>query len=210
MANQSLDSVCNALLQYFYNLYDKGKSIDNLPVGIRQIRQDVDQDNKEITKALEYLVQLQLVKKVCEIRINKANVHQLVNSKYKISDLGIIRFEKPENFLPDNKFVLGINIDKVDSMTVIGEKNNIIIDNKFKDIGVIIEDLVNLIQTNQEKLDCQQVEIIALLRSIESLLISGSPDKSLLQKILATLFEKVKDTAIEATVTSLIDTLSNI
>lgn len=206
-----LDTVSSDLMSFLLEKHKTCKNLEKLPIGIREIQRGINaHKNTDIKHALDFLIQAQYIKVSYDEREGRGGIKQRVNPKYRISDLGIYKLEKPQIFTPNDKYISGINIERVDSLVIVGKHNKVIIHNDFKELGEKIEELVTLVQSNAEKLSDLQLEFISIVKSLESLIISRSPDKSILKLILDKFKEKASSLPADIAGNSLITAISTI
>ncbi|HGF0933599.1 TPA: hypothetical protein ACF75K_002783, partial [Legionella pneumophila] len=75
---------------------------------------------------------------------------------------------------------------------IIGKHNKVIIHNKYKELGEKIEELIDLVQNNADIPKKDKTDILALIKALESLFISETPDIELVKKTDADLASKLK------------------
>ncbi|HEL8728922.1 TPA: hypothetical protein U0F62_000115, partial [Legionella pneumophila] len=97
-----------------------------------------------------------------------------------------------ELFLPNPGYANSINISSVENVTIIGKHNKVIIHNKYKELGEKIEELIDLVQNNADIPKKDKTDILALIKALESLFISETPDIELVKKTDADLASKLK------------------
>ncbi len=200
MANEiELDTLCEDLLKILHFAHTSSNAMSKIEVGIRTVCQRMKEINsyqkKDVVHALDYLIQIQLVKETFQERIGQGNVKQKISIKYKISDLGIAYTEKPTLFKPSLKYIGGIDVERIGSLSVIGEYSTAVINRKHEKFGENLEDILYKIQNNTDKLSGENKEIISLLKAIESMLLIDNPDEGLLENMKSKICEIVTSEA---------------
>ncbi|MDW8901105.1 hypothetical protein SFB61_03185 [Legionella pneumophila] len=193
-----LDKYCTIILDILFERHANSSSQKNLSLGINEIKREVKPKlgNKykvqNLNHALDYLLQNELIVKEHDLFSSPKGVEKETNIKYKISGVGIANKEKPELFLPNPGYASSINIASVENVTIIGKHSKVIIHTKYKELGEKIEELIDLVQNNESIPKKDKADILALIKALESLLISETPNIELVKKADIDLASKLK------------------
>lgn len=194
-----LDKYCAVVLDVLFERHVSSSSQTSISLGINKIKRAVksklgkEYKVQNFNHAFDYLLQNELIVKEFDVFTSPMGVEKETNKKYKISGVGIANREKPELFLPNPGYAGSINISSVENVTIIGKHNKVIIHNKYKELGEKIEELIDLVQENTNIPKKDKTDILALIKALESLLISETPNIELVKQANTNLNSKLKE-----------------
>ncbi|HFE6171034.1 TPA: hypothetical protein ACF9VX_003127, partial [Legionella pneumophila] len=193
-----LDKYCAIILDLLFDRHANSSSQKNISLGINEIKREIkpklrsEYKVQNFNHAFDYLRQNELLVMEHDLFSSPKGVEKKTNIKYKISAVGIANKENPELFLPNPGYASSINISSVEKVTIIGKHNKVIIHTKYKELGEQIEELIEVVQNNASIPKKDKTDILALIKALESHLISETPNIELVKKTNTDLMSKLK------------------
>ena len=189
------EEVRENLLNYLYDRYKKSRSTKKQSATIGEIKKGLKvkgYKESDIVSAITFLKDRGWIKEEKE-KIKyfiKGKLTDDEKTKYRISDIGIVRFEGPSKFLSSERFS-GINITNIQGVTVVG--NNNIVKNEFIDLFRELEKLGDIIRSNSKLSDKEKADLQSDIETIKNQLGKTEPNKNIIKSAWETIKDKLKD-----------------
>ena len=189
------DEVREDVLKFLYDKYKKARSTKKQPATISEIKKGLKSKGykeSDIVSAITFLKDRGWVKEEKEKTkfFIKDKLTESEKIKYRISDIGIVHFEGPSKFISSERFS-GINITNIQGVTVVG--NNNIVRNEFLEVFKELEQLGDLVRSNNKLSDEEKADLQSDIETIKNQLGKTEPNKSIIKSAWETIRNKLKD-----------------
>ncbi len=176
------DRIRHVILIYFYELHKKAKSVSAAKKGIRDVKSDLKSrglGSAEIIPNLMYLVKTGWIDEETDAYNLPSKGITAKKVSYRISDLGVDRFEGPSKF-QKLRNVSGIDVSNVGGVVVIGEGN--VVQTRFERLYRHLDLLEHSISITDGLSNEQKISYLAEVETIKSQLAKPSPDRGIISR----------------------------
>jgi hypothetical protein len=182
----SQDQIRDAILRFLLGLHTKAKGVSSLSAGIRDIAgamKPLGISLSDTSSNLDYLVQKDWVAEIHRERTFQTARGAKYSSdsvKYKISALGMDRFQAASTFRRDENFSR-INVTNINGVTVIGNHN--VVNTQYAELAKALNELEKAITGAPNIKEEEKLNVASDIETIQAQLSKPSPNPGIIKTL---------------------------